>query len=276
MPTTRVATIVGFDSAWTATNSGAIAALRNPDGPDPHFVEPARATFEQAQRSAMALIDRPGIHLLAIDQPLVVKNENGMRDVDRVAASVLGRYAGGVQPASLARRSMFGPTAPIAAFLHALGTVITTTPPGAGARGAFAIEVFPALGNLGLFPEFRERGRVPKYNPTRKTFRLDDWSRICALAADEYRREGLGEVEGCCRNLSSITRPRKQDQDCLDAMLCLLTGIIFVRTPSRCAVLGDERNGFMVFSVTEPLAAEVEGTAARCGVAFRRLGRACG
>ena len=62
--------------------------------------------------------DRPT--LAAVDQPTIVPNADGMRPVNKVAASTVSWIGGGVQPANHAKINMFSDNAPILRFIQCL------------------------------------------------------------------------------------------------------------------------------------------------------------
>jgi predicted RNase H-like nuclease len=69
--------------------------------------------------------------------------------------------------------------------------------------------------------------------------------------ASDARRVGCEALGNWCDKLVSVERPRKADQDCLDAAMCLLVAIRWrVEGLSGCLVLGDLINGYMVLPAT--------------------------
>ncbi len=141
--------LIGFDSAWTdsSVNPGAIAASVLDDGQPAGFYPPVLANFDAAIRFIQDIARDADYVLIAIDQPTIVSNEEGCRPVDRVAASLISRLGGGVQPArrgGLGAR-LFGDDAPIWRLLRHIDGVQDPLRARDALGGRFVMEVFPAL-----------------------------------------------------------------------------------------------------------------------------------
>lgn len=252
--------ISGFDSAWTAQNKGAIASIQLSPTGELAFVEPECCTFADAPE----VLERHRLgsrhQLLALDQPMFVDNSTGRRPVEDLVSPLIGRLKSGMQPANLSRTDMFGQTAPIEAFRtgwKASGGVWLSTPEAAIGQddGLQVIEVYPALAlaGLGLVIADGNRERLPKYNPARRSGDLPsptrkrltprewDWRFVCLGIADEWKGIGLPAAEKWCRDGAELARPRKHDQDKLDAVICALVGYLWWRHGTEhCTVFGDE------------------------------------
>ena len=196
--------LTGFDSAWTRGNRGAVVSLITEDG-QRRLVGPDTASFDEAVEHVRAVTEGADLHALAIDQPLIVNNDARRRPVEDVVAHVMGRFGSAVQPANRSKDSMFGTSAPIWSCLNALRDMGFIHSPHSGDRmkasGRFFFEVYPALGNLGLFPVFYRRGTVPRYNPERGTFNLGDWRLLIDAVTDFLGQHGadctwLGTAKG--------------------------------------------------------------------------------
>ena len=177
---------VGFDSAWAGNAPGGIASATFSQGRLVETRLPEPAGFDRAAAIIEELKSTHDYVLVAIDQPTVVPNQTGSRPVDRVAASLISRLGGGVQPANQGKtRSgrtmpskvrMFGPEAPIWRFLRRIDVVQNPPQSRSAPSGRHAIEVFPALALPALEPAILERKRAARYNPAnRKRFLLPDW-----------------------------------------------------------------------------------------------------
>lgn len=246
--------VIGFDSAWSKRNRGAIAvALLEPPG-TPHriLVPPTASTFDEAaQLIRDTLHDHPRVRhaILAIDQPTIVTNKSGRRPVDSIVAKRLQPFGTAVQPASLKRHELFGADAPIWRFLEELRHAeprISLNPADIGCRAARLVvaEVYPVLATLAFFPELVERREVARYNPQRRSFRPEDWRRLCGGLANAFDRIRLPELSRICEDLAS-RKPTKPLQDQLDACLCLLIAHhLAIKAPS--IVIGDTDTGCMV------------------------------
>lgn len=244
----RRALLVGFDSAWTANNRGAIVPLlRHSDGRFEEITLPLLADFNEAANYIsdwQAQVD-PGSTMILIDQPVVVTNSSGQRPVERIVSSAVCRRGGGMQPANTSRRGMFGPGAPVTAFLRRFDAIET-----------YPVQVMMALG--WLLEDKRPCGRLPKYNPAnRRKFRQGDWQFVCQQLLEEFQERNLDLLSGFLRELHELSRPRKQHQDQLDACICLLVAIQIAES-SACIVVGNATTGSIVSPHGHQLREELE------------------
>jgi predicted RNase H-like nuclease len=136
------------------------------------------------------------------------------------------------------------------------------------------LEVFPALGNLGLFPIFFNprqlpSGRiglsVPKYNPDKDNFSLPDWQLLCKCVSHL-----LAQRELACPWVASAAtdrHPQKGDQDKLDALICLCIALHWTSGGPGC-VIGDFRTGYIVVPTHPALRDKLQQSAQERDVAF--------
>jgi predicted RNase H-like nuclease len=113
-------------------------------------------------------------------------------------------------------------------------------------HGLYLIEAFPALALPSIKPAFFGRLKGPRYNPARrKTFRLKDWRAAIAALRAEAGRFGFKDLVAWFDDLRLVGMPKKADQDCLDASVCLMIAIRW-RLGAREAsiVLGDLKTGY--------------------------------
>ena len=270
--TPRSVLVTGFDSAWTTTNRGAITScLVGPRGIRP-LVPPRAASFAEAAEiieGAEARAKQPWLHVIVVDQPLIVPNEHGSRPVERALAPIFGRFAGGVQPANRTRLAMFGDDAPIWQFLARMSGSTSPWHP-ADIDGRVIIESFPALAVLGLFPSVYESGALPKYNPERRrTFSIDDWGALCRSLAGVLTTLRISSAADWCIEASQRT-PRKADRDALDSVLCMLVGVLWWAAPSSVLVAGDEQHGYVVAPSHGALEEELRSAGLVRGVPVKR------
>jgi predicted RNase H-like nuclease len=223
--------LVGFDSAWTATNSGAIAGLVHRD--DGTFLElgtPQTVDYPQAEARILKWQADfgPTATVIMLDQPTIVKNAAGQRPVENIVGSPVSLRYGGVQPANTSKEEMFGAGAPVWPFLRRFGGPVDPMKP-AGTTWVF--ETYPVLAMIALEwtrPDVRATGRLPKYNPERrKTFSAADWQHVCRLAEAAFNQRQLTQTASWIENVGRNPSPRKSEQDGLDACLCLLVAIQF-------------------------------------------------
>jgi predicted RNase H-like nuclease len=256
--------LVGFDSAWTATKSGAIAGLIHRD--DGTFVEIGLAqTVDYPQAEALILKWQadflPVATVIMLDQPTIVPNTTGQRPVENIVGSPVSLRYGGVQPANTSREEMFGVGAPVWPFLRRFGGPADPIQP-AGATWVF--ETYPVLAMIALEwtrPDVRSTGRLPKYNPERRrTFTAADWQHVCGLTVAAFSELQLMQTAAKIAKTGLNLSPRKSDQDDLDACLCLLVAIRFSQG-HECLMVGDMQTGYIVVPGNNGLWSELE---ARC------------
>ena len=92
------------------------------------------------------------------------------------------------------------------------------------AQGEYLMEVFPALALASYSPAFGYR-KGPRYNPDRKTFRIEDWIATIDAAINEATRFSCLQLVAWLTGLRTNLAPRKVDQDRLDSALCLLVAM---------------------------------------------------
>lgn len=260
--------IIGFDSAWSERNRGAIVAVvRESDGAIREAGLPKLVNFDEAAQT----IDEWKVHyqpdstVVMIDQPIIVRNATGQRPVEQIASSSVGKRRGGMQPANTRKTALFGPAAPVFRFLERFGGPGNPLEP---VEDMCVLETYPVLAIIALgwiVEDESTNGRLPKYNPKRKkTFSAADWHMLCTRAAEEFTSLGLAHMEQWLLELSSRRLPNKSDQDCLDACLCLLAGLYFC-SGHRCLVVGDYETGYIVVPASDTLYAELRDRCERLG-----------
>ena len=256
--------LVGFDSAWTRTNSGAlVGVLLLDDGTFHELGPPQMVDYPQAQAVILKWqTERAPIStLILLDQPTIVENSTGQRIVENISGPTVSRRRGGMQPANTSRKEMFGKGAPIWPFLIRFGGPANPLEP---VGDTHVIETYPVLTLIALLwtlADVRPEGRLPKYNPERrKTFSISDWQRVCELASGVFRERGLMKIVRWVDDAAVKTSPRKSDQDRLDSCLCLLVALYLVERKD-CLMVGDRQTGYIVVPDGAELQAEL---VARC------------
>jgi len=275
----------GFDSAWSPNNEGAIVSAIDDNG-QWSLVGPVVADFGAAWEHVKQVDKDAASHVLAIDQPLIVKNGDGQRPVEDVANRFLTRRQGAASPANRgehtrssaqSKKMMFGDGAPIWRFLERLGDrgirdlhAVDRT----ARNGRFFFEVFPAMGNLGLFQDLfspYKKGKtkpVPKYNPDNKkgNFSLTDWRDLCGRVSyclSTY----IGVNDPWLAKAAANPAPRKSDQDQLDSLICLCFALHWTKGGDFC-VIGDFDKGYMLTPTHTAMSAELRLLAQKRGVPF--------
>lgn len=255
--------LIGFDSAWTAKNSGALIGVLC--GDDSRYVEigpPIIVNYAEAE----CAIDRwnaqfsPSAIIQFIDQPTIVKNVSGQRPVENIVGCAISRRYGGMQPASRSRTAMFDDDAPIWLHLDRVGGPSNLTEK---SRGSGVIETYPALAIISLGwtlpdPKGRVTGRLPKYNPAASSrFSNPDWQHVCVSVSKAFADRKLPIIANWILDRSRVTKPRKHDQDALDACICLLVGLHFVEG-RRCLIVGNQLTGYILVPHNSDLQCELE------------------
>ncbi len=242
--------LVGFDSAWTATNSGAlVGALRSDDGTFHGLGAPQVVDYYKAECVILKWQDEksPTATIVLLDQPTIVKNGTGQRPVENIVGSPVGLRYGGMQPANTSKEKMFGKGAPVWGFLTRFGGAANPLEPVTDTR---VFETYPVLAIIALgwvLPDSRrDAGRLPKYNPARKkTFSNSDWRHVCDSVLGVFRDFGLKDIVQWLNDAAKNTSPHKRDQDCLDACLCLIVAL-YLAERKDCLMAGDTKSGYIV------------------------------
>ncbi len=255
--------LVGFDSAWTAINSGAlVGVLHFDDGTFHGLGAPQIVDYREAEGVILKwqAEQLPTATIVLLDQPIIVNNAAGQRPVENIVGSPVSRRYGGMQPANTAREEMFGKEAPVWPFLTRFGGPADPLEPVAETR---VFETYPVLAMIALgwiLRDSRAAGRLPKYNPERKkTFSISDWQHVCKRASGAFRDRGLMDIVQWI-DVAQNTSPRKSDQDGLDACLCLLVAL-YLAERKDCLLVGDRQTGYIVVPYDAGLRAELD---ARC------------
>lgn len=264
-----VETIIGFDSAWTDKVDGAIFWVQCENDHILKSSRPQMVNFAQAGEIIIDLNASSDYTLIALDQPTVVPNLSGSRPVDRLAASVVSKLKGGVQPANQSKVSMFGPNAPIWTFLSKINATEHPFEARYAQSGVFLIEAFPALALPSLIPEIWERKRAAKYNPANKSFLINDWQLVLDGLLVQASQQRIPAVSSYLAEMLELDRPKKADQDKLDAMICLMIAWFWrYGQPSGSAVLGDQHQGYVVSPCSEQVRAVLAASAVKRAIPF--------
>ena len=254
--------LIGFDSAWTEDNRGAlVGALRSAGGTREDLGDPELVNFVEAADRVSRWIEtyQPSKTIVLLDQPTIVRNNEGQRPVENLVSSPISLRYGGVQPANLKRADMFGSEAPVWSFLHRFGG---PADPIAKLKTVSVIETYPVLSLIGLgwicSDEQRLTGRLPKYNPERrKTFQLADWQFVCSQTKGELEGYGLSGLAAYMEKCLAMQKPKKPDQDRVDACICLIVALRLVESQD-CVMIGNMDSGYMVVPATAAFVTELD------------------
>jgi predicted RNase H-like nuclease len=256
--------LVGFDSAWTPTNCGALVGLLQlEDGMFNELGPPQNVDYCEAEAIILKWQAEhlPTTTIVLLDQPTIVKNSVGQRPVENLVGSPVSLRYGGMQPANTAKEEMFGKAAPVWSFLARFGGAAD---PDALLGDTRVFETYPVLALIALgwtLPDPRAGGRLPRYNPARKkAFSNSDWRYVCGHASGAFRGRGLTGISRWIDDAARNPSPRKSDQDGLDACLCLLVALHLVERKD-CLMVGDLMTGYIIVPFGAGLLAELQ---ARC------------
>lgn len=256
--------LVGFDSAWTRSQSGAlVGVLHLDDGTFRCLGAPQIVNYHEGEGVILKwqTEQAPTATIVLLDQPTIVENVTGQRPVENIVGSLVGIRYGGMQPANTNREEMFGKAAPVWPFLARFGGPADPLEPIAGTR---VFETYPVLAMIALgwvLTDSRPTGRLPKYNPKRRrTFLISDWRYVCGLLSGVFRECGLMDLVRWLNLAAQSTLPRKVDQDRLDACLCLLVALHLAERKD-CLMVGNRQTGYIVVPYGAGLRAEL---VARC------------
>ncbi len=254
---------VGFDSAWSVRNKGAISYAVFQEDTLEREALPQLSSFRDAAETINELRRECDDVLVAIDQPIIVPNQYGSRPVDRVAGSLMGKLCSGTQTANRNKATMFGDAAPIWRFIEDISAAEHpgTTNAGIGnplmdfevaktATGQIhLIEVYPALALPALEPKFMDRSYAARYNPRNKNkFCLADWGLACETVRRCAGELNLQVLMEWAQAMAKLPSPRKAHQDKLDAVICLIIAMQWRRERAGhgLTVIGNLESGYMV------------------------------
>lgn len=276
----RTSLVIGFDSAWSLNNSGGIVGVMVAENGE--IISLGDPIVENQEGAAYLISKWQKAHhakstVILIDQPTIVPNMHGQRPVENIVGTPVGRRYGGTQSSNRSKQELFGDEAPIWTFLRNFdGPFNPMESCHIQERTNCVIETYPVLAMIAmgwLLNDDHQRnpratGRLPKYNPDkdrRKPSFIGDWKFVCHQTALGMNRHGLLHLEKWLTKAGNSESPRKQDQDCLDACICLLMGMHLVGKKD-CLFVGNMATGYMVVPYGETLYKEL---AVRCEITGR-------
>jgi predicted RNase H-like nuclease len=160
---------------------------------------------------------------------------------------------------------MFGDGAPVWRYLEQFGGPVDPI----SGQVTGVIETYPVLTMIALGwtrPHCtRACGRLPKYNPARKkTFTIEDWQHVCRLTSKEFSDRGLRRIAQWIEEACEKPKPRKSDQDRLDACICLLVAL-YLSEGRDCLFVGNLQTGYIVVPHDGLLYEELETRCSKTG-----------
>ncbi len=260
---------IGFDSAWGDKNLGSIAWASFSDRGLERCCLPKLASFNEAISVCKKLRACHDFLLIGMDQPTIVENYEGMRPVEKVVGSLIGRLKGGVQPANRKRKE-FGPNAPFRRFLNEIDVLQDPMAARVSQEGAYLVEVYPVLALAALEPKIMERKQAARYNPTKPNFRVDDWKLVAKAVARHTDHFNLPTLSKWAKLAADTRWPSKGEQDMLDAAICLIVALQWRRAERESvAMIGDLDSGYMITPVSKSTKAVLQNSARDRGVSYR-------
>ncbi len=223
---------IGVDLGWTSGASG--LALFDVRGEQLRCVESARLrAIDEVLRWIEARAGEDCV--VAVDAPLRIANCSGMREAEKVAHRLYGKYDAGCYPANLA--SPFAArTTGFSRALSDLGFEHSHEP---FANGRRQFECFPHIAAV----EFFDLDRILKYKKGPRAARFRELSRLRELICERLPVAGLREI----LPTPPASGDLKPAEDQLDAALCAYAGYWWWRWGlERNRVLGDPLEGCMI------------------------------
>lgn len=233
---------VGIDLAWGNRAPTGLAVV------DEDGALLASATVRTDEEIATWLASAAGDPVVvAVDAPLVVRNEAGMRACERAVSRAFGAHGASCHASSRARPQFDPPRAEVLARRHGWRPDADPAAPGPGAPPV-AIEVYPHAAMVGLFtlgtvlPYKAKAGRTVDLRRAAMLEVLYHLETVPELALGAHPRWGelRVAVEDGHRH---VHLERVEDE--VDAILCAHLAWLWAHRPSALRVYGDA-DGFIV------------------------------
>ncbi len=235
---------IGLDLAWGERARTGVAALDAAG----RLVTCACATSDD-EIAAFAAVHAPGDCVIAIDAPLIVPNETGQREAERLIAQRFGRYAAGAYPANRGN-SLFNP---VPRALRLAGRLRCEADPkaGTGPGKRVAIEVYPHSASIVLFGLDRT---LPYKGKHGRPFavRVQAFTRLIGYVEDRLAEPLRPQACERWRQLAALAAAARRPADLeriedeVDAVICAYLAWLWHVSPRSCWVLGDVTAGYIV------------------------------
>ncbi len=234
MPTGRVV-VNGIDLAWGDRNPDGLCRLVGTrSGAEVETLALSRG--DSALIEVVSLPVSGAAQLLAIDAPLICRNDTGCRPVDAETHRHFGRFRCGCYPVN---RTLCPRPLRIAAELEGLGFGCDWVPP--SGNQSVMMEVYP---HTALVRWFRLSERI-RYKKGRVAERRCEFSRLQALIRSFVEEERVLVPGALSEALDAPWNKSREDR--LDALICSLIGYFHWKYRGRKSqVLGDRETGFLV------------------------------
>lgn len=237
-------TYLGIDLAWAERARTGLAAL-DADG----RLVASIAVVTDDEIVAFVAAHARGAVVAAIDAPLVVPNDTGQRDCERLLNAEFGRYSAGAHPTNRSR-PWFSLEPRGARLAWCFGWSLDPEQRPDGVRSV-AIEVYPHPAMVSLFdlgtvvPYKGKRGRTVDDRRLAFAELLDAIERVCGDVLGLATSARWAELRAA---VASATRQMHLEavEDEIDAIFCAYLAWLWGTGDPQMRVLGDVERGYIV------------------------------
>jgi predicted RNase H-like nuclease len=244
---------VGIDLAWSEKNNTAISIINGDKYKGKlKYSNDKIKTNEEIVNWVLKKINKESA-LIAIDAPLVVPNQKGMRNSDKLTTQLFRKYNAGTHPANRENLSKYGGLRgeEIVNLFGEQG--YKHTPYIKPKRKLKAvIEVYPhtaivVLFNLNKIIQYKPRGN------RNYEFRWNEFKRFqeYIISLEDYIPSLKIQKKHIRRDITKLKgKSLKEFEDFLDSIICAyIAHYYWFWGEDKCAILGDLENGYIVTPV---------------------------
>lgn len=178
---------------------------------------------------------------VGLDAPVIVTNQSGMREADKLTHRLFGKQNGGAYPVHLGMDFMPGIAKLIGEFRQS--GFATNLPVRAQANSRNLFEVYPHAASLRLFG----LDKVLPYKKGKRAERLDALCKFQRLLGSGLRHRVPAFTSGQLPHAEGSLTELKAAEDRLDAVLCAYIAAHFWHWGlARNNILGSEEAGYIV------------------------------
>jgi predicted RNase H-like nuclease len=207
---------IGIDFGWQGKPSG-LAAL-DWDGHSLSLIEMQNIKPFEEILASVERIASNGQALVAIDAPIIITNDDGMRDADRQMHKLFGKYHAGAYPANLGRPFAKN-TIRLVKELQRMGfehacEIVHREP------GRYQIEVYPHAAIVELF----DLQRIIKYKKGLIRDRFGELSRYRSMLLERLPSLDPALPLSSLPDFEQTGHEMKEAEDQMDALTCAYVG----------------------------------------------------